>query len=184
MNLIRSAEIGRFQPTNTHRPLSLPPYLSYPSPTREAAATKHIIISSIAVPVVTVHSKRSSVRHACVARVLPNSGGWVRDATARTVPAVTAARRRQRLSDASPARLFAHGRKVFLFARRKVERALEARDEGQAVGWGQPHSGAYRTREDGCEETAEAERCKPGAPLGTWTNGEEVRSFSCLRGPR
>jgi hypothetical protein len=57
-------------------------------------------------------------------------------------------------------------------------------EEGQVVGWGQPQSGAYRTRGDGCEETAKAERCEPSAPLCTWTNSEEVSSLSCLRGPR
>ena len=52
------------------------------------------------------------------------------------------------------------------------------------VGWGQPQHGACRTRGDGCEETAEAERCEPGAPLCTWTNGEEFLSLSSSRGPR
>ena len=142
--------IGHFQPTNTHCPLPLSRYLSYLSPTREAAGTKQILISSaLSAPLFGMH----------VSLVCCQTVGRVKYTMAHTLPAATAASRRQRLTDASPARLFAHGRKVFLRARRKIERALEARDEGQAVGWGQIHHGAHLTRGDTCEETAETERC-------------------------
>jgi hypothetical protein len=76
------------------------------------------------------------------------------------------------------------GRLSFPRAEKSSGPWTEARAEGQAAGWGQAHQGAYRALGDGCEETAEAERCKPGAPLYTWANDEEVRSLSSSRGPR